>query len=76
MLVDTPRPQEVQVEPTRETPPSDVLERPERFAQRIDQSRAQVYKYLAEGMPSLKLGNARRIDPAEALAWLRARSAS
>lgn len=68
---DTPPPnREARRPPERH---ADVLERPERFAQRIDQSRAQVYRYLAEGMPSIKLGSARRIDPVEAIAWLRER---
>ena len=46
------------------------LDTPEQFAQRIEQSRAQVYNYLAEGMPSLKLGRSRRIEPTAAFAWL------
>lgn len=44
--------------------------RPERYAQRVDQSRAQIYKFLAQGMPSLKLGRSRRVLVAEADAWL------
>jgi excisionase family DNA binding protein len=51
--------------------PTLKLDRPEQFAERVEVSRAQVYKWLADGMPSLKLGRSRRIDPAEGLAWLR-----
>lgn len=48
-----------------------ALDKPEQFAARTSVSRAQVYKWLADGMPSLKLGKSRRIDPAEGIAWLR-----
>lgn len=51
-----------------------TLDRPEQFADRTSVSRAQVYKWLADGMPSLKLGKSRRIDPAEGIAWLRSRN--
>ncbi len=53
--------------------PTLKLDRPEQFAQRVEVSRAQVYKWLADGMPSLKLGKSRRIDPVEGIAWLRDR---
>lgn len=53
--------------------PTLKLDRPEQFAERTEVSRAQVYKWLADGMPSLKLGRSRRIDPTEGMAWLRNR---
>lgn len=56
-----------------ETDPPTLL-RPERFADVVDVSRATVYAWLAEGLPSLKLGRSRRIDVTEGLAWLRERS--
>lgn len=57
--------------PTPVRPEYLKLDRPEQFAERVEVSRAQVYKWLANGMPSLKLGRSRRIDPAEGIAWLR-----
>ena len=54
--------------------PGELLERPEVFARRVDVSRGTVYNWLAAGMPALKLGRSRRIDPAEAIAWLKDRS--
>lgn len=52
------------------TPDTPLAMRPERYAQRTDLSRAQIYKFLAQGMPSLKLGRSRRILVADADAWL------
>lgn len=44
--------------------------RPENYARRLDVSRALVYRWIGAGLPSIKLGRARRVLVAEADAWL------
>jgi len=50
--------------------PDTRLLSPERLADHWDCSRAHIYRLLQQGMPSLKLGRARRIRVADAEAWI------
>lgn len=47
-----------------------VLLRPDRLAERWDCSRQYIYDCMSRGLPSVKLGRARRIRVADADAWL------
>lgn len=53
-------------------PDPDRLLKAESLAQHWDCSRQFVYKLLSQGMPSVKIGRARRIRLSDAEAWLAA----
>lgn len=54
-------------------PDPNRLVSPEGLAAHWSVSRPFIYRLLREGMPSLKLGRARRIRVSDAEAWLAAR---
>lgn len=56
--------------PTPTSNDPDRLVSPEGLADHYAVSRAFVYKMLEDGLPSLKLGRARRIRVSDADAWL------
>lgn len=43
---------------------------PPQYGERWGFSRSKVYELLDEGLPSIKVGRLRRIDPVEADAWM------
>lgn len=54
--------------------PDEFYEGPDQWAARYDLSRPMVYKLMAQGVPSIKIGRARRIPVYAAHAWLMERN--
>lgn len=61
---------------TRELEAVGQMLSPDQLAQRWAVTRGTIYKFLDDGLPSLKLGRARRIRLADAEAWIAARQDS
>jgi predicted DNA-binding transcriptional regulator AlpA len=56
---------------TRTENPTRTLLRPEEWAATVGISRAKAYALIKQGLPVVRVGAVARIEPGEALAWLR-----